>query len=98
MASDMATILTIGHSAHTYEEFLRLLRGAGVTAVADVRSSPFSRHQPQFNKNDLQRELRLDKIDYVFLGNELALQLRLMKGSESMGNHDSTIVDACGVD
>jgi uncharacterized protein (DUF488 family) len=67
----MRTILTIGHSTHSYEEFLRLLRGAGVTAVADVRSAPFSRHQPQFNKEDLQRELRLDKIKYVFLGDEL---------------------------
>jgi uncharacterized protein (DUF488 family) len=67
----MRTILTIGHSTHSYEEFLGLLRAAGVTAVADVRSSPFSRHQPQFNKDDLQQELRLDKIKYVFLGDEL---------------------------
>jgi uncharacterized protein (DUF488 family) len=67
----MRTILTIGHSTHSYEEFLRLIRGAGVTAVADVRSSPFSRHQPQFNKDDLQQELRLDKIKYVFLGDAL---------------------------
>jgi uncharacterized protein (DUF488 family) len=67
----MRTILTIGHSTHSYEEFLRLLRGAGVTAVADVRSSPFSRHQPQFNKTELKQELRLDKIEYAFLGDEL---------------------------
>ena len=67
----MRTILTIGHSTHSYEEFLRLLRDTGVTAVADVRSSPFSRHQPQFNKADLKEELRRDKIEYVFLGNEL---------------------------
>lgn len=67
----MRSILTIGHSTHSYEEFLRLLRDAGVTAVADVRSSPFSRHQPQFNQADLQRELRLDKIKYAFLGDEL---------------------------
>jgi uncharacterized protein (DUF488 family) len=67
----MRTILTIGHSTHSYEQFLRLLRQADVTAIADVRSSPFSRHQPQFNKDDLRQELRLDKIDYAFLGNEL---------------------------
>jgi uncharacterized protein (DUF488 family) len=67
----MRTILTIGHSSHTYEQFLRLLRSADVTAVADVRSSPFSRHQAQFNKDDLRRALCLDKIDYAFLGNEL---------------------------
>jgi hypothetical protein len=34
---------------------------------------------------------------YMPLG-VLALQLRFLKGSESMGNHDSNIVDACCVD
>jgi|ERR1700739_3992339 uncharacterized protein (DUF488 family) len=67
----MRTILTIGHSTHSYEEFLHLLRGAGVTAVADVRSAPFSRHQPQFNKTELKQELKSDKIEYAFLGDEL---------------------------
>ncbi|WP_439373851.1 DUF488 domain-containing protein [Bradyrhizobium sp. DASA03120] len=67
----MRTIWTIGHSNHSYEQFFGLLRRAGVTAIADVRSSPFSRHQTQFNKDDLRRELRLDKINYAFLGDEL---------------------------
>ncbi|MGJ5070815.1 DUF488 domain-containing protein [Bradyrhizobium oligotrophicum] len=67
----MNKIWTIGHSNHSYEQFLNLLRQADITAVADVRSSPFSRHQSQFNKDILRRELRLDKIDYAFLGDEL---------------------------
>lgn len=71
MNTTRQTIFSIGHSTHSYEEFLRLLRDAKVTAVADVRSSPFSRHQPQFNKNELRQELRSDKIDYAFLGDEL---------------------------
>jgi uncharacterized protein (DUF488 family) len=71
MTSDMQTVLTIGHSTHSYEEFLRLLRDAKVTAVADVRSSPHSRHQPQFNRDELRQELRADKIEYAFLGDEL---------------------------
>ena len=40
------TIFSIGHSTHTYERFLDLVRKAGVTAIADVRTSPFSRHFP----------------------------------------------------
>lgn len=67
----MRTILSIGHSTHEYEQFLRLLRTAKITAIADVRSSPFSRHQPQFNQHTLRQELRADKIQYAFLGNEL---------------------------
>jgi len=64
-------VYTIGHSTHSYEELLRLLREAGVTAVADVRSSPYSRHQPQFNREELKEEFRRDKISYAFLGAEL---------------------------
>jgi uncharacterized protein (DUF488 family) len=64
-------VLTIGHSTHPYERFLALLRQAGVTAVADVRTEPYSRHFPQFNSDVLKGELRLDGIAYSFLGEEL---------------------------
>lgn len=55
----------------SYEEFYDLLRGASVTAVADVRSTPFSRRNPQFNRDTLRDQLRMDNIAYVFLGEEL---------------------------
>lgn len=64
-------VFTIGHSAHSWERFIALLRGAGATAIADVRTSPFSRYSPQFNRDTLRDELRLDGIAYVFLGKEL---------------------------
>ena len=43
----------------------------GITAVADVRSSPFSRHNPQFNKDRLPKDLKQRDIAYVFVGKEL---------------------------
>lgn len=64
-------VLTVGHSTLSYEQFLTLLSGAGVTAVADVRSAPYSRHLPHFNRETLRNGLRLDGISYVFLGQEL---------------------------
>jgi uncharacterized protein (DUF488 family) len=48
-----------------------LLRGAGVTAVADVRTSPYSRANVQFNRETLREKLLVDGISYVFLGKEL---------------------------
>lgn len=71
MSDDQLTIYTIGHSTHTIEAFVKLLRQHAVEAVADVRSSPFSRHSPQFNRDALEHELRLYGIKYVFLGQEL---------------------------
>jgi uncharacterized protein (DUF488 family) len=64
-------ILTIGHSTYSYEDFLSLLRSAEITAIADVRSSPYSRQFPHFGREALKSELRLDGISYAFLGNEL---------------------------
>jgi uncharacterized protein (DUF488 family) len=64
-------ILTIGHSSHTIEAFIELLRLHGVTALADVRSHPVSKYFPQFSKDSLTDSLRNAGISYVFLGKEL---------------------------
>ena len=50
---------------------MTLLRKAGVTAVADVRTSPWSRHTPQFNRETLAGSLKSEGLAYVFLGAEL---------------------------
>lgn len=65
------TILTIGHSNHAVEQFIALLRQHGVTALADVRSSPHSRRFPQYCKSSLSHTLRAAGISYVFLGDLL---------------------------
>jgi uncharacterized protein (DUF488 family) len=64
-------VLTIGHSTHTTEEFIALLQQHGVTAVADVRSKPYSRFNPQFNRENIEQRLGEYGIKYVFLGREL---------------------------
>jgi len=71
VAEKSLEILTIGHSSQPYESFLEKLVAAGVTAVADVRSSPFSRQFPQFSRDTLRADLRADGIEYVYLGAEL---------------------------
>jgi uncharacterized protein (DUF488 family) len=64
-------ILTIGHSTHSIDLFLQLLKSAGVTAIADVRSSPWSRHCPHFSRPALKASLHQNEIDYRFLGRQL---------------------------
>ena len=64
-------IHTIGHSNHPIERFLGLLQSHGITAVADVRSTPYSRFNPQFRREKLQAALAEAGIQYVFLGEEL---------------------------
>jgi uncharacterized protein (DUF488 family) len=64
-------ILTIGHSRHSWERFTALLDGAGVEAIADIRSAPRSRFSPQFNKEAMAAALAARNVAYVFLGKEL---------------------------
>ena len=65
-------VFTIGHSTQPAEHFIMLLRTHGVTAVADVRSKPYSRMNPQYNREDLRAALGEAGVSYVFLGKEWA--------------------------
>jgi len=64
-------LFTIGHSNHSIERFLALLRAAGVTAVADVRSNPSSPRYPWFSGARLGDRLAAEGIAYVPLGDAL---------------------------
>ena len=64
-------VLTIGHSTHAIGAFLALLRLHQVTAVADVRSAPYSRFNPQYRRGRLSDALEAEGIRYFYLGREL---------------------------
>ena len=71
MPASTSNVLTIGHSTHPVDVFIRLLERHGVTALADVRAAPYSRFNPQFNREALALDLDSHGIAYVFLGREL---------------------------
>lgn len=71
MGTDQPTLFTVGHSNHTLDNFLALLKRHDVTAVADVRSHPYSARLSQFNREELSAALEAARIKYVFLGKEL---------------------------
>lgn len=62
------TVFTIGHSTRTVEELIELLAAAGVDLLADVRSVPRSRTNPQFNADALPAALAPFGIGYRHLG------------------------------
>jgi uncharacterized protein (DUF488 family) len=64
-------VFTIGHSTHTVAQFVALLQQHGITAIGDVRSRPYSRQNPHFNREEMERFLRHAGIAYIFLGREL---------------------------
>lgn len=68
---DARQIFTIGHSTLAVGDFLSMLKANDVTAVADVRSTPYSRFNPGFNREALKGDLQVNGVSYVFLGKEL---------------------------
>jgi uncharacterized protein (DUF488 family) len=65
------SIFTIGHSNRTLDEFLSLLRASEVTAVADVRSVPYSKYCPHFRSEELKEFLSRNDVAYVYMGHQL---------------------------
>lgn len=63
-------LYTIGHSNHTQEEFIAMLRQYGIDCIVDVRSIPSSKHVPQFNQDVLKWQLEKNSITYLHFGNE----------------------------
>ena len=62
---------SIGHGARKEADFILLLQQYGIEYLADVRSFPFSRFHPQFNRRWLEKSLTAAGIRYVFMGDTL---------------------------
>lgn len=71
MNAERHPVFTVGHSNLEMGKLVALLKEHGIQAIADVRSSPYSQYNPQFNRELLQKSLQEHSIAYVFLGQEL---------------------------
>jgi uncharacterized protein (DUF488 family) len=65
------SVLTIGHSNHSIDVFIRLLKDHHVEAIVDTRSHPRSKFVPQYDAEVLRRSLLENRIEYIYLGKEL---------------------------
>jgi uncharacterized protein (DUF488 family) len=65
------SIWTVGHSNHSFARFAELLRGETIESIVDVRSYPYSRVAPQFNREELAGALDVIGVRYVYLGEAL---------------------------
>ena len=61
-------ILTIGHSTRPIEDFIAMLQAHGVKEIVDIRTIPRSRHNPQFNRENLPAALEQAGIGYIHMG------------------------------
>ncbi|MGH2391526.1 MAG: DUF488 family protein [Chloroflexota bacterium] len=82
---DPPAIYTIGHSTRSQEEFIDLLRRYGIVTLVDIRVMPRSRHNPQFNCEELERVLPAAGIRYVHLSALGGLRRQSGEESPNMG-------------
>lgn len=71
MERDVIAIFTIGHSNVAAERIIELLKQYGIEVLIDVRSVPYSRHNPQFNRENFQHALQTASIQYTYAGQAL---------------------------
>lgn len=64
-------IYSIGHSNLAVDEFVDALRQHLIDVLVDVRSQPYSRYSPQFNRASLETHLEAAGVDYRFAGRHL---------------------------
>ena len=64
-------VYTVGHGGRTVDEIVRQIRAKGIQFVIDVRSSPYSKYQPEFAQKPLAQALRDAGLTYGFMGHQL---------------------------
>jgi uncharacterized protein (DUF488 family) len=65
------TVWTLGHSNHGFDAFADLVAGEQIKFLVDVRSYPYSRFAPHFNREELEAAMAARGVGYLFLGAEL---------------------------
>jgi uncharacterized protein (DUF488 family) len=64
-------VWTVGHSNHRFDDFAQLVLGHRIEFLVDVRSYPYSRYAPHFNRDELDAGLTRLGVRYLFLGEDL---------------------------
>lgn len=67
----MKELYTIGHSIYEIEDFIKLLQNNNINTIVDVRSTPYSKFAPQYNKELLKQYLKQNSICYIYMGDTL---------------------------
>ena len=66
-----ATLYSIGHSNHSVDQFIFLLKSKGINCLVDIRSTPYSQRLSQFNRESITKDLAKETILYQYMGDNL---------------------------
>lgn len=63
-------LFTIGHSNYEINYFINIVKKYKINCIVDVRSIPYSKYSPQYNKENIKKLLKINKINYIYMGKE----------------------------
>ena len=84
----MKSVLTIGYGDRSVHELVDLLKRESVQFLIDVRSSPYSRFKPDFNREALKRAIESHRLHYLFMGDCLGGRPSESEGYDADGRVD----------
>ncbi len=67
-------IYTIGHSNYSAEDFMERLKQYQINCIVDIRGTPYSKYNVQFNKETIKKTLTDYGYLYIYMGKEFAAQ------------------------
>lgn len=63
-------LFTIGHSNYEINYFINIVKKYKINCIVDVRSIPYSKYSPQYNKENIKKLLKINKINYIYMRKE----------------------------
>jgi uncharacterized protein (DUF488 family) len=63
-------IYTIGHSNYPYDKLLEMIKKYNIDCVVDIRETPYSKYNVQYNKEDFNKSLKKSGYKYIYMGKE----------------------------
>lgn len=67
-------IYTIGHSNYSIEKLIDMLKTYNIDTVVDIRGTPYSKYNVQYNKETIAETLKKEGFIYIYMAKELAAQ------------------------
>ncbi|MBC6004556.1 MAG: DUF488 domain-containing protein [Paeniclostridium sordellii] len=81
-------IFAIGHSNYPYEKFIEMIKKYGIDCVVDIRETPYSKYNTQYNREILRENLKSSGFTYVYMGHEFGAKRQTKESYNDEGYAD----------
>ena len=81
-------VFAIGHSNYPYEKFIEIIKNYNINCIVDIRKTPYSKYNVQYNKETFRDRLKKDGYIYVYMGDEFGVKRDSKESYNSEGYAD----------